>query len=183
MAGYLLVRKDLKQSMVGLPLPEGELVVGRNANCNIVISDHTVSRQHAKLIISGTSVEVVDLQSLNGTFVDHRQVSRSLVQLGHELRFGAVAFVLRWVDDGIDDDSTGIGHKETIALVLLAQQLTPRQRRVYERLVAGLSEKQIANEFRISPHTVHVHVRAIYERFGVHSRAELLARHISANAD
>jgi DNA-binding CsgD family transcriptional regulator len=28
----------------------------------------------------------------------------------------------------------------------------------------------------LSPHTIHNHVREIYARFGVHSRAELMAK-------
>lgn len=54
--------------------------------------------------------------------------------------------------------------------------LSPRQRQTLELLLAGNAEKQIASRLAISRHTVHVYVKSLYKRFGVCSRAELLAR-------
>jgi DNA-binding CsgD family transcriptional regulator len=48
-----------------------------------------------------------------------------------------------------------------------------------ERLLAGDSEKQIARHLAVSPHTVHVYVKALYKRFGVCSRGELFARFVA----
>jgi len=56
--------------------------------------------------------------------------------------------------------------------------LAPRLRQTLEALLTGDSEKQIARRLAISPHTVHVYVKTLYRRFGVSSRAELLARWI-----
>lgn len=56
------------------------------------------------------------------------------------------------------------------------RELSPRDRRTLEHLLAGESEKQIAARIGRSPHTVHTHVKRIYRRLGVSSRAELLAR-------
>jgi hypothetical protein len=49
-------------------------------------------------------------------------------------------------------------------------------------LLAGDSEKQIANRLRLSQHTVHVYVKALYRRHSVSSRGELLARFIPHDA-
>ena len=54
--------------------------------------------------------------------------------------------------------------------------LPPRHQQTLERLLIGDSEKQIAKHLRISPHTVHQYVKALYKRFAVSSRGELLAR-------
>jgi DNA-binding CsgD family transcriptional regulator len=54
--------------------------------------------------------------------------------------------------------------------------LSPRQRQTLKCLLAGASEKQIAERLGIRQPTVHEYVTAIYRHFGVHSRAELLAR-------
>lgn len=56
--------------------------------------------------------------------------------------------------------------------------LTPRQRQVVELLLAGISEKQVAHELQISRHTVNDHIKAIYQRLGVNSRGELMARFV-----
>ena len=47
---------------------EKDLVVGRDATCDIVISDRQVSRFHARFARSGDGVTLEDLGSKNGTF-------------------------------------------------------------------------------------------------------------------
>ena len=54
--------------------------------------------------------------------------------------------------------------------------LSPRMREVLRGLSRGRSEKEVAAALRLSPHTVHDHVKALYRHVGVHSRSELLAR-------
>lgn len=56
--------------------------------------------------------------------------------------------------------------------------LAPRLRATLDALAAGLSEKQAAARLGISAHTVHEYTKDLYRRFGVSSRAELLARHL-----
>ena len=55
-------------------------------------------------------------------------------------------------------------------------RLTPRQQQVLAHLTAGASEKELAYELNVSPHTVHEHIKAIHRAFGARSRGELLAR-------
>jgi DNA-binding CsgD family transcriptional regulator len=54
--------------------------------------------------------------------------------------------------------------------------LSPRQRQTLQYLLAGHSEKEIAEQMRLSQNTVHHHVKAIHRHFAVSSRSELLAR-------
>jgi DNA-binding CsgD family transcriptional regulator len=56
--------------------------------------------------------------------------------------------------------------------------LAPRLRDVLLRLLRGLAEKQVAADLQISQNTVHDYVKELHRRFGVNSRAELLARFI-----
>jgi DNA-binding NarL/FixJ family response regulator len=55
-------------------------------------------------------------------------------------------------------------------------RLTNREREVLELLAGGQRQKQIALELSISPKTVDTHVQNLLRKFGVHSRAELVAR-------
>ena len=41
--------------------------------------------------------------------------------------------------------------------------------------MTGASEKQIASQLGLSPHTTHHYVKTLYRRFGVSSRAEFMA--------
>jgi DNA-binding CsgD family transcriptional regulator len=56
-----------------------------------------------------------------------------------------------------------------------APTLSPRLRQTLAHLLEGKREKQVAVELGLSPSTVHEFIRALYCRFGVSSRAELLA--------
>ncbi|NJD08686.1 MAG: hypothetical protein FIA97_19665 [Methylococcaceae bacterium] len=51
--------------------------------------------------------------------------------------------------------------------------LPPRLSQVLRALLDGMSDKEIAKELGISPHTVNIHVQRLYRHFGVHSRVEL----------
>lgn len=51
--------------------------------------------------------------------------------------------------------------------------LSPRERDVYELMTQGRSNKEVARALFISESTAKVHVRHIYEKLGVHTRAEL----------
>jgi DNA-binding NarL/FixJ family response regulator len=57
-------------------------------------------------------------------------------------------------------------------------KLSPRVRQTLAGLLAGDSEKQIARRLELSPHTVHVYVKALYRGFAVSSRGELLAKFV-----
>jgi DNA-binding NarL/FixJ family response regulator len=57
-------------------------------------------------------------------------------------------------------------------------ELSPRLDQTLRHLLDGASEKEVAQRLKLSPHTVHVYVKALYRHYGVRSRAELLARHL-----
>jgi ATP/maltotriose-dependent transcriptional regulator MalT len=54
--------------------------------------------------------------------------------------------------------------------------LTPRERQVANLLVEGLSNQEIASRLYISPATVKVHVRHIYEKLGVRNRSGAIVK-------
>lgn len=58
--------------------------------------------------------------------------------------------------------------------------LSPRQRDTLDCLLEGMSEKEVAKRLGVSPHTVHVYVKALHRAFAVRSRAELLTRCLRA---
>jgi DNA-binding winged helix-turn-helix (wHTH) protein len=75
------------------PLPDGECVVVAPG----------VSRRHARLVVSPAGIEVHDLASKNGTFVQGcRVIAPTRVDDGAELRFGSVPFTVRAVGPAAD---------------------------------------------------------------------------------
>jgi len=61
-------------------LSDSRVLIGRSAFCDIRIDSQSVSRQHAMLIKSKSSVAVIDLRSHNGTFVNAQPVDRYLLR-------------------------------------------------------------------------------------------------------
>ena len=53
---------------------------------------------------------------------------------------------------------------------------TAREREVATLLARGLSRVEIAESLVLSPHTVEDHTKSVYEKVGVASRQELVAR-------
>jgi DNA-binding CsgD family transcriptional regulator len=56
-----------------------------------------------------------------------------------------------------------------------SQPLAPRLQETLDATLDGLSEKEIAARMRLSEHTVHQYVKALYRRYRVRSRAELMS--------
>jgi DNA-binding NarL/FixJ family response regulator len=61
------------------------------------------------------------------------------------------------------------------------RRLSPRMQETLVSLLGGDSEKQAAAKLGVSQHTVHVYVKALYKRFDVSSRSELLAKWVKKN--
>ena len=61
-----------------------------------------------------------------------------------------------------------------------AKELSPRLRETLDCLLSGASEKGIAKQLTLSPHTVHGYVKLIYRHFKVKSRAQVLAQWVRA---
>jgi hypothetical protein len=67
-------------------------MVGRDPSCEIVVTDGSVSRRHARLERRGPTWWVVDQGSANGTYVNSLKVAEQALKNHQELRFGALAF-------------------------------------------------------------------------------------------
>jgi predicted component of type VI protein secretion system len=76
-------------------LADGRHRIGRGPGNQIVLHHGTVSREHAELMIDGAKLEIEDLGSRNGTYVDGRKIDgKSSIEVGSLLRFGSVDLLL-----------------------------------------------------------------------------------------
>jgi pSer/pThr/pTyr-binding forkhead associated (FHA) protein len=64
--------------------------VGRATRADFIVDAPLVSRLHCRLESAADVLEVIDLSSTNGTFVNGRRVTRAPLQAGDRLRVGRV---------------------------------------------------------------------------------------------
>lgn len=63
-------------------------MVGRHPDADIFLDDVTVSRKHSQFIRTGSSFEIRDLGSLNGTYFDGVRVDSAVLTDGSEVQIG-----------------------------------------------------------------------------------------------
>ncbi len=66
----------------------GEVIIGRTDECQIILQDPSISRKHAKVVVDGSEVRVLDLKSKNGTKVNGTQVMEAVLKDGDRLHLG-----------------------------------------------------------------------------------------------
>jgi len=69
-------------------VPPGTTTVGRSADNDIVLESPDVSRRHARIECTVNGVRIHDLNSTNGTRVNHEPVRVADVESGDEITFG-----------------------------------------------------------------------------------------------
>ena len=95
--GHLIVHLD--DEIIQTPVPgKDHILIGRSKMCDLRLASHDVSRHHAMVVNSSNGTELVDLRSMNGTFVDGHQIGR------HPLRdYDAISIgdcMIRYISDG-----------------------------------------------------------------------------------
>jgi S-DNA-T family DNA segregation ATPase FtsK/SpoIIIE len=71
-----------------VPLPAGNITIGRGSGCDLRLSDTLVSRRHVRVLLTSGSAELLDLGSANGITVNDQPVSRGAWLPGDRLRIG-----------------------------------------------------------------------------------------------
>ncbi len=74
--------------------PGGIKTVGRAARADFILEAPLVSRLHCRIEAGDDSLEVIDLKSTNGTFVNDKRVTRARLTSGDRLRVGRVELTI-----------------------------------------------------------------------------------------
>jgi len=62
--------------------------IGRDPQSEIFLDDVTVSRKHAEVVKDGDNYVIVDLGSLNGTYLNSQPSNRERLVVGDEVQIG-----------------------------------------------------------------------------------------------
>lgn len=92
----VLVRVQDDGGSKELPISQESTVFGRGEDADIRVPVPNVSRRHCELTVSGDgSVEIKDLGSSNGTYVNQERVTSRPIGPGDLISFGGLVFVVR----------------------------------------------------------------------------------------
>ncbi len=92
-----------------IALDPGENVLGRDPLCVACIDIVSVSRRHARIVVSGDKATVEDLGSRNGTLLNGQAVaSPRVLSDGDHVRIGTVEMTLRRYVGGVPTEPVGM---------------------------------------------------------------------------
>jgi pSer/pThr/pTyr-binding forkhead associated (FHA) protein len=90
--------QGISGTMAGKNFPIGKtIVVGREDICDITIDDAMISSRHAKLKLNQI-LSVKDIGSTNGTFVNGKQITETILKAGDEIKFDKIVFTVKGPD-------------------------------------------------------------------------------------
>ncbi len=75
-----------------IPLDRDEYIFGRDSGCEYELTDDFASRRHASFRWQGGECFVVDLGSMNGTYVNNQRVTQQQLCNGDQIRIGSHIF-------------------------------------------------------------------------------------------
>ncbi|MFP4458800.1 MAG: GGDEF domain-containing protein [Candidatus Zixiibacteriota bacterium] len=95
----LIVRNRKNFGMV-IPLTEEETIIGRDEDDVITIGDRLdgVSRKHAKFILQDNKVEIVDMDSHNGVYVNSRKIKSMELEGAETIILGRVILQFQYLN-------------------------------------------------------------------------------------
>jgi pSer/pThr/pTyr-binding forkhead associated (FHA) protein len=103
------------------PLHQAVASAGRDPRGDIFLDDVTVSRRHAEFRSERGELQVVDIDSLNGTYVNGRPIDSAVLTNGDEIQMGKFRLVLLIQPRRVDTDD----HPHSTNRFTLQSQFSP----------------------------------------------------------
>lgn len=85
----------LVPSGMSIDLTKGDQVLGRHTTADIRLPLADVSRKHCRFLFAEGCWQIIDLDSLNGVFVNNQRVHRAILHQGDRIRIGSFVFEAR----------------------------------------------------------------------------------------
>jgi len=79
--------------------------IGRDSSCTMYLNDKLVSKHHADISYVEGKMTIVDMVSVNGTFVNGQKISRKILNEGDNVTIGVSVFRVTSVDGFPESDS------------------------------------------------------------------------------
>jgi adenylate cyclase len=122
------------------------LTVGRALTSDVPLLDPTVSRRHASLVADESGIELSDLGSSNGTFVNGERVEHARIAPGDVLTFGKLSFnvsLSETSENGTDSSSA------RYAPTIVRQRAVPDARQAFAEALRASGSQAVVDETAI----------------------------------
>src|SRR5262245_49917340 len=119
------------------------LTVGRALSSDVALLDPTVSRRHASLIADESGIELNDLGSSNGTFVNGERVEHARLAAGDVLTFGKLSFN---VSESPASDNGTDTHGARYAPTIVRQRAVPDARQAFAEALRASGSQAVVDE-------------------------------------
>src|SRR5678816_370597 len=119
------------------------LTVGRALTSDVPLLDPTVSRRHASLVADESGIELSDLGSSNGTFVNGERVEHARIAPGDVLTFGKLSFnvsLSETSENGTDSSSA------RYAPTIVRQRAVPDARQAFAEALRASGSQAVVDE-------------------------------------
>lgn len=80
-----------------------EILIGRGPDCDVLLDNAGVSRTHAKVLRLEDRIQILDLDSGNGTFVNGEKVSEAFITSGDTVGIGKFSLTLNVAEEPLAD--------------------------------------------------------------------------------
>jgi diguanylate cyclase (GGDEF)-like protein len=80
-----------------------EMIIGRSANADILLTDDSVSRNHARIVRAGTQLQISDLGSTNGTYANGQLITTHTLNDGDKLQVGSSIILKFSYQDNLEE--------------------------------------------------------------------------------
>lgn len=107
-----IIREGIVEKMI--LLKPGEYVLGRKDSCDIVLDDNSISKNHARLSVLEDSVNIRDLGSTNGLYLDNERIEEKSFDSDFELKVGR--YLLKGKTGVMDEAGTAPGLKKGLSI-------------------------------------------------------------------
>ena len=170
-----------------IPVDKSPFIIGRSKNSDLVLSSRIVSRQHAELVIGSDMIYITDLDSTNGSYLNRQKIrKRAFVDPGDMFQFGEFEFTIVYKaesEDSSNDTSHTLNDRALVSSENFADcfNLTKREEEIMNHILEGKSTKELAYDLNISFGTAKNHIYNLFQKIGIHSRIELVARYNNYN--
>lgn len=76
-------------------LTKSDQIIGRHSSADVRLPLADVSRRHCRIVHIDGTWNIIDLDSMNGVYVNNRRIRQTRLQTGDQLRVGSFVFEVR----------------------------------------------------------------------------------------